>query len=96
MGTHAIEVRLIAMNERGNDVEPVAPTPPEPGDCCGDGCPRCVNDIYAEAMDRYEANRLTWRQRQQQGDVQAEQPGLSSGAGSKSSQSHHQGPHTGT
>ena len=33
---------------------PPRPQPPEPGDCCGGGCARCVLDIYAEALERWE------------------------------------------
>jgi hypothetical protein len=33
---------------------PPRPTPPEPGDCCGGGCARCVLDVYAEEVERWE------------------------------------------
>jgi hypothetical protein len=37
------------------DVElPPKPVPPEPGDCCGGGCARCVFDVYDEMLERWE------------------------------------------
>ena len=35
-----------------------AAQPPElPADCCGDGCPRCVWDVYYDELDAYERSR---------------------------------------
>lgn len=59
----------MVMSEQGNDPEPIVPAPPEAGDCCGDGCARCVNDVYAEALERYETSLAAWRKRQI--DIQA-------------------------
>jgi hypothetical protein len=37
------------------DVElPPRPQAPEPGECCGGGCARCVLDVYAEQLERWE------------------------------------------
>jgi hypothetical protein len=36
------------------DLLPPKPTPPEPGECCGGGCARCVHDIYDELLERWE------------------------------------------
>ena len=33
---------------------PPKPEPPDPGDCCGSGCPRCVLDIYDEQLRAWE------------------------------------------
>ena len=33
---------------------PPKPTPPEPGECCGGGCARCVFDVYDEQLERWE------------------------------------------
>jgi len=33
---------------------PPKPQPPEPGDCCGGGCARCVFDQYEEDLQRWE------------------------------------------
>lgn len=30
--------------------KPPRPAAPEPGDCCGGGCVRCVFDVYDEQM----------------------------------------------
>ncbi|OMO56995.1 hypothetical protein CCACVL1_26091 [Corchorus capsularis] len=35
---------------------PDPPEKPEPGDCCGSGCVRCVWDVYYEELEAY--NRL--------------------------------------
>ncbi|MED6107830.1 hypothetical protein PIB30_017912 [Stylosanthes scabra] len=35
---------------------PPPPEKPEPGDCCGSGCVRCVWDTYYEELEEY--NRL--------------------------------------
>lgn len=37
----------------GNPVPP-RPEPPLPGDCCGSGCTRCVNDVYADELAEWE------------------------------------------
>ena len=31
-----------------------APTPPEPHECCGNGCEPCVWDIYREALRKWQ------------------------------------------
>jgi hypothetical protein len=33
---------------------PPKPQPPEPGECCGGGCARCVFDMYDEDLARWE------------------------------------------
>ncbi|EEF28728.1 conserved hypothetical protein [Ricinus communis] len=32
---------------------PPPPEKPEPGDCCGSGCVRCVWDVYYEELEEY-------------------------------------------
>lgn len=32
---------------------PPPPEKPEPGDCCGSGCVRCVWDVYYDELDEY-------------------------------------------
>jgi hypothetical protein len=33
---------------------PPRPEPPQPGDCCGGGCARCVFDVYEEMLERWQ------------------------------------------
>jgi Oxidoreductase-like protein, N-terminal len=39
------------------DPQPLPPPPiaPDPSDCCGGGCARCVNDVYDEALREWDA-----------------------------------------
>ncbi|MDQ3229284.1 MAG: oxidoreductase-like domain-containing protein [Pseudomonadota bacterium] len=46
------------------DPEPVPPVAPQPGDCCGEGCPHCVLDLYDAAVERYQADLAAWKVRQ--------------------------------
>ncbi|KAK5843756.1 uncharacterized protein LOC108485673 [Gossypium arboreum] len=42
--------------ESGKGIQPPPPPPPEkpePGDCCGSGCVRCVWDVYYEELEAY-------------------------------------------
>jgi len=34
-----------------------APTPPEPNDCCGNGCELCVWDLYYEELRQWQAQQ---------------------------------------
>lgn len=38
----------------GAPVLPPKPVPPDPGECCGGGCARCVFDVYEEQLERWE------------------------------------------
>jgi Oxidoreductase-like protein, N-terminal len=33
---------------------PPRPVPPRPDECCGAGCPRCVYELYDEAVAEWE------------------------------------------
>ena len=46
------------------DPPPRRPCEPDAADCCGEGCARCVFDVYEEALLRYEAELAAWRARQ--------------------------------
>ena len=35
--------------------KPTPPREPAPEECCGKGCTPCVLDVYAEALERYQA-----------------------------------------
>ena len=50
-------------NPREKDDPPPRRPAPDPGDCCGGGCVRCVYDLHDEAMARYEAALAAWRGR---------------------------------
>ncbi|MEO6154592.1 MAG: oxidoreductase-like domain-containing protein [Thermomonas sp.] len=47
-----------------SDPCPIPPEKPLPTDCCGNGCPMCVLDIYDTALERYEAELVIWEARQ--------------------------------
>lgn len=46
-----------------DDPPPRRPAEPDPADCCGEGCVRCVYDVYEDALSRYEAALAAWRSR---------------------------------
>jgi hypothetical protein len=46
-----------------NDPQPLRPIEPDAADCCGEGCARCVFDVYEEALERYEVALAAWRTR---------------------------------
>ena len=37
-----------------DDGVPPRPVPPRPDQCCGSGCPRCVYDLYDEALAEWD------------------------------------------
>ncbi|GAB2282798.1 hypothetical protein Dimus_017333 [Dionaea muscipula] len=43
----------IVANKEVRKELPPPPEKPEPGDCCGSGCVRCIWDIYYEELDAY-------------------------------------------
>ncbi|MFC5525645.1 oxidoreductase-like domain-containing protein [Rhodanobacter ginsengisoli] len=45
------------------DPAPVPPLEPDAADCCGEGCARCVYDVYDEALERYKTALAAWRAR---------------------------------
>lgn len=47
-----------------DDPPPVAPQPPQDGECCGSGCDPCVYDLYYEARDRHRIAMREWEERQ--------------------------------
>ncbi|MFA6229519.1 MAG: oxidoreductase-like domain-containing protein [Rhodanobacter sp.] len=45
------------------DPAPLRPQEPDAADCCGEGCARCVYDVYEEALERHQAALAVWRAR---------------------------------
>lgn len=45
------------------DPRPRPPSPPDPGDCCGEGCPRCVYDVHEARLERYRKALAAWLER---------------------------------
>ncbi len=46
------------------DPAPAPPAEPDPADCCGEGCVRCVFDRYDDALERYQRALAAWTARQ--------------------------------
>ena len=46
-----------------DDPRPQPPEPPLPAECCEIGCPICVYDLHAEAMDAYRQALAAWQAR---------------------------------
>lgn len=55
---HPIESKLEVEADKKDKPSPkeIPPPPekPEPGDCCGSGCVRCVWDVYYEELEEYD------------------------------------------
>lgn len=49
-----------------DDPPPVAPEPPQEGECCGSGCDPCVYDLYYEAREQHRVAMREWERRQAQ------------------------------
>lgn len=45
------------------DPPPVHPAELDAADCCGEGCVRCVYDIYEDALERYRVALAAWQAR---------------------------------
>jgi hypothetical protein len=46
-----------------DDPRPQRPPEPDPADCCGGGCVRCIYDVHEDALERYERALAAWRAR---------------------------------
>ena len=57
----------------GIDAAPRKPEQPDPLDCCGSGCVRCIFDVHDEAMQRYLDEHAAWAARQVGGPVDSDQ-----------------------
>ena len=49
-----------------DDPQPVPPQAPAPGDCCSSGCTFCVEDMYQDELERYQAALKAWKLRHPQ------------------------------
>lgn len=45
------------------DPRPLPPEKPLPQECCESGCPICVYDLYAEALEDYRRVLAAWEAR---------------------------------
>lgn len=48
---------------QSHDPPPRRPEEPDPNDCCGEGCVRCIYDVHDEALERYAKALAAWRER---------------------------------
>lgn len=51
-----------------DDPRPQPPEKPLPQECCESGCPICVYDLYAEALEQYRQALADWMSRHRQAD----------------------------
>ncbi|UNK58687.1 oxidoreductase-like domain-containing protein [Pseudoxanthomonas daejeonensis] len=51
-----------------DDPRPQPPEKPLPQECCESGCPICVYDLYAEALEQYREALAAWLQRHPSAD----------------------------
>jgi hypothetical protein len=58
--------------------KPVPPEKPLPGDCCGDGCAMCVNDVYEQQLEDYEKALAAWQARNEPPAADTAPPGAAS------------------
>jgi len=54
--------------EPADDPPPVPPERPLPNECCESGCPICVLDVYAEALEEYRRVLAEWKLRHPEAD----------------------------
>ncbi len=40
--------------------KPQAPAEPDPADCCGSGCVRCIFDVHEDKMQRFHETLAEW------------------------------------
>ncbi|MGQ0798595.1 MAG: oxidoreductase-like domain-containing protein [Pseudomarimonas sp.] len=52
------------MQEVALDPRPIPPEKPLPSDCCESGCDRCVFEIHADELLRYQRDFAAWQSRQ--------------------------------
>ncbi|CAH8320177.1 unnamed protein product [Eruca vesicaria subsp. sativa] len=60
--TTEVKDKVVEDKKKDNDKKeevslPPPPEKPEPGDCCGSGCVRCVWDVYYDQLEEY--NKLS-------------------------------------
>ena len=52
-----------------DDPRPQPPEPPLPSDCCDSGCPVCIHDLHADAMQDYRERLAAWLARHPEADA---------------------------
>ena len=53
----------MSIDPANTDPPPPPPEMPDAAECCGEGCVRCVFDVYDEALERYQLRLNEWRLR---------------------------------
>ncbi|MEO7936593.1 MAG: oxidoreductase-like domain-containing protein [Dokdonella sp.] len=43
-----------------DSIKPQVPAEPDPADCCGSGCVRCIFDLHEDAVLRYREALAKW------------------------------------
>jgi hypothetical protein len=55
LGDHSATVAIAA-----DDPRPQPPPAPDPLDCCGEGCVRCIYDGYDDALEAHRTTLAAW------------------------------------
>jgi hypothetical protein len=53
-------IRCMSAAATESDPRPLPPQMPDAAECCGEGCVRCVFDVYDEAQERYQRQLSEW------------------------------------
>ncbi|CAD8121824.1 unnamed protein product [Paramecium sonneborni] len=64
----SFEINYQMRNLKQKKERPIEPDQPDPDECCGSGCQRCVLDVYYEKLEQYEKDLMEWLQEQDEND----------------------------
>jgi hypothetical protein len=63
-GNHVVNPEVpVPSDDDLADPAPQRPPEPDAADCCGEGCVRCVYDVYEDALERYQSALEAWHAR---------------------------------